>query len=65
MSIGDRIKQIAEERNLTISSIALGSNVSVSYLNEIVNNVKKNPSIYIVKNIAEHLNISIEKLLEE
>ncbi|SFA70803.1 helix-turn-helix domain-containing protein [Clostridium frigidicarnis] len=64
MTIGDRIKQIASERNLTISSIALGSEVSVSYLNEIVNNVKKNPSVYIVKNIADYLQIPIENLLK-
>lgn len=65
MTIGDRIKQIANERDLTISSIALGSNVSVSYLNEIVNNVKKNPSVYIVKNIADYLKMPIEDLLKK
>lgn len=64
MTIGEKIKNIAEEKNISIYKIAKNSGVSNSYLSELINNKRQNPSIDIIKKISEALSEPVEKLIQ-
>lgn len=64
MTIGEKIKNIADEKKISIYKIAKDSGVSNSYLSELINNKRKNPSIKIIKKISEALSEPVEKLIQ-
>lgn len=65
MSIGINIVNILNEKNISVYKLAEESKVSNSYLSEIINGKKSNPSIKILKRIADVLGVSIEDLVNE
>lgn len=62
--IGERILQILEIRNLSISKLAKMSMVSASHINEIVNNRVVNPSIGTINLIALGLGMDLLTFLD-
>jgi transcriptional regulator with XRE-family HTH domain len=65
MTIGDKIKKLSEEKDKTFYRIAKDSDISESYLSDLVNNKKFNPSLKILKKIANGLGVEITELIKE
>lgn len=65
MTIGDNIRRIAKEKNISFYRICKNGNISNSYMSDLVNNKRKNPSIDILKRISNELGVSIEELIKE
>lgn len=65
MTIGDNIKRIAKEKNISFYRICKNGKISNSYMSDLVNNKRKNPSIDILKRISNELGVSIEELIKE
>ena len=65
MSVGDNIKRIIEEQGISVYKLAKDGRVSTSYLSEIINNEKTNPSIGILLKISKVLNVSVEELVKD
>lgn len=62
MCIGSNIKRIRKEKGLTQQQLADSANISRSYLADVENN-RYNPSIDVLKAIAESLGIKLSVLL--
>ncbi|MFC7786716.1 MULTISPECIES: XRE family transcriptional regulator [unclassified Rossellomorea] len=60
--VGERIKNLREQKGLTINELALHSNVSKSYISSIERGLQKNPSIKVLKKIALTLDTSLENI---
>nr|DAI90551.1 MAG TPA: helix-turn-helix domain protein [Caudoviricetes sp.] len=65
MPIGINILEISRKRNISLYRIAKDSGVSESYVNDIVHGRKDNPSIKLLKKIADTLDVSIQDLIKE
>jgi transcriptional regulator with XRE-family HTH domain len=65
MMIGDNIKKIRKQKNLSQDNLARRANIPYTTLTKIESNVVKKPSVQNVAKIAKALDISIEKLIEE
>ncbi|AWZ48428.1 XRE family transcriptional regulator [Clostridiaceae bacterium 14S0207] len=63
MTIGDNMRRIAEEKNMTIYQVMKKSKVSMGYIYDLANNKQNNPSITILLKIAKALDVSIEELI--
>lgn len=63
MSIGEKIKKHRKLKGLTLKKLSELSGVSMSYLYSLETNKSKFPSISIVKNISNTLDITIEYLI--
>ncbi len=63
--IGDNIKKIRKQKNLSQDNLARRANIPYTTLTKIESNVVKKPSVQNVAKIAKALDISIEKLIEE
>ena len=63
-NVGERIKILRKERNLTLKSLSEKSNISVSFLSDIENG-RSHPSLEKLNSIANALNISTSYLLDE
>ena len=63
--IGERIKQLRENKGYSITKLADLAGVSKSYLSYIERNVQNNPSLQVLAKIAFHLDTNIEYLLGE
>jgi XRE family transcriptional regulator of biofilm formation len=64
MNISDNIKRISIEKRITPYRIAKDGGISQSYLNEILHDKRKNPSIKILLKISKVLDVSIEDLIK-
>lgn len=64
MKIGDKIKIFRKEKGLTQLKLSTQANISRSYLADIENN-RYNPSIDVVKNIADALSIPVDEFFKE
>lgn len=64
MTLSENIKKIAKEKNVTMYRIAKDGELSMSYVWEIVQGKKMNPSIKIVKKIADVLDTTIDELMK-
>lgn len=62
--IGERVKRLRKEKSITLSELAERANISKSYLSNIERNINQNPSIQIIKKIADVLNVDFHLLLE-
>lgn len=65
MAIGDNIRRIAKEKNISFYRICKNCKISNSYMSDLANNKRKNPSIDILKRISNELGVSIEELIKE
>ena len=64
MPIGENILKFTKQKNMSLYRLAKDSNVSESYLNDIVHGRANNPSVKLLKSIADVLGVSIQKLIE-
>lgn len=64
MNIGERIKQLRKEKNLTLRELAKKADISISFLSDIENGRSK-PSLERLKAIAEALDTTVSYLLGE
>lgn len=60
--IGDRIRELREERGMSLSVLASRSGVSKSYISNIERGIQKNPSLIIMKKLADTLGVPLEDL---
>lgn len=56
------IKEIRQEKGLTLEYLSKKCNISQSYLSDIENNKLTNPSITLLEKISDELGISIKKI---
>lgn len=61
--IGDNIRKIRIDKGLGLNQLAKECKVSGGYLSDIENNVKKNPSMKLLENIARVLEVSVTDLV--
>ena len=64
MSIGQRIKDILVEKNISQYRLSKDSGVCQSYINGLINGKYNNPTIEPLKKIAKVLNVPISKLID-
>lgn len=62
--IGKNIYKLRTQRGLTLSELAERAVISKSYLSNIERNLNANPSIYVLEQIAEALQVDLQKLLK-
>ena len=60
-----RLKNIRSERNMTQLELSKLSGVSQPYINELENSKKKNPSVSVLKKLAETLGVKLSELVNE
>lgn len=63
--IGDKIKALRKEKNLSISELAEKAGVAKSYLSSIERNIQTNPSIQFMEKVCRVLDISVNELVLE
>ncbi|MCM3724918.1 helix-turn-helix domain-containing protein [Neobacillus cucumis] len=63
--IGNTIFDIRKQKGLTLSELAKRAKISKSYLSNIERNLNRNPSIEVVKRIAEVLDIEFDAFLSK
>lgn len=63
--IGQKIKTLRQEQNLSISELADKAGVAKSYLSSIERNIQTNPSIQFIEKISQVLNVSVNDLINE
>jgi XRE family transcriptional regulator of biofilm formation len=61
--IGQKIYELRKKRGFTLTELAAHTKISKSYLSNIERNIYKNPSIQIVKKIAQVLEVDLKILL--
>ncbi|MCO6450772.1 MAG: helix-turn-helix transcriptional regulator [Caldilineales bacterium] len=63
-NIGQRIKELRKEQNLTLAEVAAAANLSSSHLSQIERS-KTSPSLMTVASIAEALSVNIRELFTD
>lgn len=63
--LGEKIKQLRQQRGMSLTELAEKANVSKSYLSTIERDIQKNPSIQFLEKIAEVFGISILDLIRD
>ncbi|MHA6252382.1 helix-turn-helix domain-containing protein [Oceanobacillus sp. CAU 1775] len=61
--LGERIKELRQEQDMTISDLAEKAGVAKSYLSSIERNKQTNPSIQFIEKVSEALGISMNDIL--
>jgi transcriptional regulator with XRE-family HTH domain len=64
MKLGDKIKQLRDQRGLTQGQLASGSSVSQGYLSQLENGEVKNPSAAVLLRIAQAMHVEADELFE-
>jgi transcriptional regulator with XRE-family HTH domain len=64
MKLGDKIKQLRDERGLTQGQLASGSSVSQGYLSQLENGEVKNPSAAVLLRVAQAIRVEADELFE-
>jgi len=64
LKVGDRIKSLRKENDLTLRELAKKANISHSFLSDIENN-RSNPSLKRLQDIAKALDVTVSYLLGE
>lgn len=63
--IGEKIKNLRENKKMSISELAEKAGVAKSYLSSIERNIQSNPSIQFMEKISQVLGVSVNELLGE
>jgi|SRR5690625_435505 len=63
--IGEKIKQLRNEKDLSISELADRAGVAKSYLSSIERNIQSNPSIQFMEKISQVLGVTVNELLRD
>ena len=61
--LGDKIKELRKNNNMSQKALCDKSGVSISYIQQIEANKKNNPSIEILNSLADALNVNVDDLL--
>ena len=61
--LGERIKALRKEQQLTISELAEKAGVAKSYLSSIERNMQTNPSIQFIEKISEALGVPLNDII--
>lgn len=61
--IGKNLKKYRKAKGISLTELALRANVSKSYLNSLERDIKSNPSINVIKRIADVLDTEINSIL--
>ncbi|SDK03571.1 helix-turn-helix domain-containing protein [Sediminibacillus albus] len=61
--IGEKIKQLRQEKKMSLSELADQAGVAKSYLSSIERNLQTNPSIQFIEKVSAVLGVSINDLL--
>lgn len=61
--LGNQIQKLRREKNLTLSQLAVKTEISKSYLSHIERNIQRNPSIEILTKLASALEVNIQTLI--
>lgn len=64
MNLGDKIRQLREQFELTQGQLAGGSSVSQGYLSQLENGEVKNPSAAVLLRLAQAMHIDPDELFE-
>lgn len=65
MLIGEKLKQLRQEKKMSISELAEKAGVAKSYLSSIERNLQTNPSIQFIEKVSAVLGISANDLISE
>ena len=63
MPIGEKIRVLRIEKDLSVNEFAKKSGVSKSYISNIERGVQKNPSLIVMGKLARTLDVPLEELL--
>lgn len=63
--IGEKIKQLRQDKNMSISELAEKAGVAKSYLSSIERNLQSNPSIQFIEKIGAVLGASVNEILRD
>jgi len=63
--IGDRVKQLRQEKKMSLSELALKAGVAKSYLSSLERNLQTNPSIQFLEKIAAVLGVPVDNIILE
>lgn len=63
--LGDRIRSIREDKKMGLNETADLAGISGSYLSNIENGIKKNPSMKTLSNIASALGVSVDDFFKD
>ncbi|WP_347548546.1 helix-turn-helix transcriptional regulator [Pseudalkalibacillus hwajinpoensis] len=63
--IGENLRKHRLKKGITLTELAQRSKVSKSYLNSLERNIKNNPSINLVKRLANELGTDIYQIIGE
>ena len=64
MKLGDRIRKLRDQRELTQGQLALSSSVSQGYLSQLENGEVKNPSAAVLLRVAQAMTVDPDDLFE-
>lgn len=64
MKLGDRIRKLRDQRELTQGQLAQSSSVSQGYLSQLENGEVKNPSAAVLLRVAQAINVDPDDLFE-
>ena len=65
MKLGQKIRQLREEKGLSLNGLAEEASISKAYLSQLENDVSKQPSADILLKIASALGVTIADLLDQ
>lgn len=63
--IGERVKELRQQKNMSLSELAEKAGVAKSYLSSIERNIQTNPSIQFLEKIARVLNVTTDYFLQD
>ncbi|WP_066186745.1 MULTISPECIES: helix-turn-helix domain-containing protein [Gracilibacillus] len=63
--IGEKIKQLRNEKRMSLSELAEKAGIAKSYLSSIERNLQSNPSIQFMEKISQVLGVSVNELINE
>ncbi|MRH41959.1 helix-turn-helix domain-containing protein [Aquibacillus halophilus] len=61
--IGDKIKQLRQEKRMSLTELAEKAGVAKSYLSSIERNLQSNPSIQFIEKVGRVLGVTVNELL--
>ncbi|MBO8157930.1 MAG: helix-turn-helix domain-containing protein [Bacillaceae bacterium] len=62
--IGEKIKELREQKNMSLTELAKRAGIAKSYLSSIERGIQKNPSIQKLEKIAKVLDIDLHQLIQ-
>lgn len=63
--IGEKIKQLRKEKQMSLSELAEKAGVAKSYLSSMERNLQTNPSIQFIEKISQVLEVPVNELITE